>query len=484
MPEYEAAAKPPVDEQGLPFATAANGKSSANPAETRFSSQMDPIRTTLANTRHQKSQIHRENLDKYTREKAADGMRLNRPSCEPAVPIRDKWDILETRCIQSSMRPGTHREELPDLSTLDYSSSPTRPPTPMPTWSDSDDEEGFEQSQARSAVSDLMESVGHFFEFGPDAVDSDDENCEIPEARLDEDPEDTPQTESIYLGPAAKKRREQVNTDDDWFPWASRLVRVNCLYFGYFDAPTTFGVLNTSVGPIFLASSHQRGSKRTLHNVQPSMENKRSQPSRRHASRDSSRRFASICQVLVARCHSEPNQEERGQDEGLNVQVPDTYLALERKDVLCSVNVQHVCVRHKCKVVQLAVVRQERHDTGLRRGQVAHQGKPHDVVLNTVQMRDAKFVQLFRIRPEILPVTETIEESARREWAATRRTTEAAELILGETIDPVMAESAAGPVSPSSSSKSGATSTADARAIDVNTHSSAASYSSSSLAGI
>ncbi|KAL0577207.1 hypothetical protein V5O48_004773 [Marasmius crinis-equi] len=117
----------------------------------------------------------------------------------------------------------------------------------------------------------------------------------------------------------------------------------------------------------------------------------------------------------------------------LSARVPDTYMVLERKDVLCSVNVQHDCIRHKCQVKQTVVVRQERHDTDLRRGRVEHQGNPHDVVLNTAQMRDAKFVQKFRIKPTLLPVTETITASAEREYAATKKVKEAVDLIQGDS---------------------------------------------------
>ncbi|KAL0568669.1 hypothetical protein V5O48_013310 [Marasmius crinis-equi] len=118
----------------------------------------------------------------------------------------------------------------------------------------------------------------------------------------------------------------------------------------------------------------------------------------------------------------------------LRTRVPDTYVVLERKDVLCSVNVQHDCIAHKCKVKQTVTVRQERHDTSLRRGRVEHQGNPHDVVLNTAQMRDAKFVQRFRIQPSLLPVIETITASAERECTATRKAKEAVDPIVGGSV--------------------------------------------------
>ncbi|KAK7016987.1 hypothetical protein VNI00_018785 [Paramarasmius palmivorus] len=100
---------------------------------------------------------------------------------------------------------------------------------------------------------------------------------------------------------------------------------------------------------------------------------------------------------------------------------PPSYIPLPLNKVLCAVNVQHDCIRNKCKVQQTAVVRQERHDTELRRGRVIHLGNPDDVVLNTAQMRSAKFVQEFRIPAPILPMAATLHESSQREIEIRRK---------------------------------------------------------------
>ncbi|KAJ8083506.1 hypothetical protein PM082_009380 [Marasmius tenuissimus] len=91
---------------------------------------------------------------------------------------------------------------------------------------------------------------------------------------------------------------------------------------------------------------------------------------------------------------------------------------------------------HKCKVQQTAIIRQERHETGLRRGKVTHQGNPSDIVLNTAQMRDAKYVQRFRVSPAALPVTETIEASAIRECATLQKVAQTAALVGVQPGDP------------------------------------------------
>ncbi|ESK83284.1 hypothetical protein Moror_15055 [Moniliophthora roreri MCA 2997] len=113
---------------------------------------------------------------------------------------------------------------------------------------------------------------------------------------------------------------------------------------------------------------------------------------------------------------------------------PEVYLALDQENVLCSVNVQHDCIRQKCKVKRSVVVRQERHDTDLRKGRVEHENDPLDVVLNTAQMRDAKYLQKFRLPHMKLPVLETIYASTQHEVAARQQAKQLAGLVIGETL--------------------------------------------------
>ncbi|KAK7043938.1 hypothetical protein VNI00_008104 [Paramarasmius palmivorus] len=94
---------------------------------------------------------------------------------------------------------------------------------------------------------------------------------------------------------------------------------------------------------------------------------------------------------------------------------PKTFAFVGSKTLLCTANVQHDCIRNKCKVLNTRVVRIEREDSELRKGEVHHAGKLDDMVLNTAQMRDAKYMQQFRVPPILLEVERTLEESAKRE---------------------------------------------------------------------
>ncbi|KAJ3832688.1 hypothetical protein F5878DRAFT_495781, partial [Lentinula raphanica] len=78
----------------------------------------------------------------------------------------------------------------------------------------------------------------------------------------------------------------------------------------------------------------------------------------------------------------------------------------------CTVNVQHNCYQNNCQVEQVRAVLQERERTGEVRGAIVHRGDIHDVVLNTAQMRDAKFVQRFRLPGKILSFEQELTASA------------------------------------------------------------------------
>ncbi|KAE9383081.1 hypothetical protein BT96DRAFT_844587, partial [Gymnopus androsaceus JB14] len=61
--------------------------------------------------------------------------------------------------------------------------------------------------------------------------------------------------------------------------------------------------------------------------------------------------------------------------------------------LLCTVNTQHDCTRNPCAIETDAPVRQECEQTVLLKGCVDHRGNICDLVLNTAQMRDAKYIQ-------------------------------------------------------------------------------------------
>ncbi|KAJ6542980.1 hypothetical protein B0H19DRAFT_1212717 [Mycena capillaripes] len=71
-----------------------------------------------------------------------------------------------------------------------------------------------------------------------------------------------------------------------------------------------------------------------------------------------------------------------------------TFWAMELR---CTVNVQHNCLDNHCGATTSIPVFQERIQTTQTQARVAHTQNIDDVVLNTAQMRDAMFVQRFRL---------------------------------------------------------------------------------------
>ncbi|KAK1221922.1 hypothetical protein PQX77_015250 [Marasmius sp. AFHP31] len=142
----------------------------------------------------------------------------------------------------------------------------------------------------------------------------------------------------------------------------------------------------------------------------------------RLASPDSAARRLSVANIVEVLHHREGSStilvrlfttSTEASSHGMpRLQAQDVYHSMDLEDVLCS----------------------ERHDTGLRRGQVEHQGNPSDIVLNTAQMRDAKFLQSFRITPPSLPVEDTIRESAAREHTILQKAGQNASLVIGEPL--------------------------------------------------
>ena len=88
----------------------------------------------------------------------------------------------------------------------------------------------------------------------------------------------------------------------------------------------------------------------------------------------------------------------------------DTYH--KQKDILCTVNVQHNCVQHNCATAHVHHIYQEHECTDQTQPAVSHIHNPKDVVLNTVQMRDAVHVWRFQLQSPILDAEQIITTSA------------------------------------------------------------------------
>ncbi|KAJ3804502.1 hypothetical protein F5876DRAFT_53309 [Lentinula aff. lateritia] len=104
--------------------------------------------------------------------------------------------------------------------------------------------------------------------------------------------------------------------------------------------------------------------------------------------------------------------------------IPPTAIVLtEKQSLQCTVNVQHDCNRHRCAVEAKQPAAQEREQTSKLKDEVVHKGDLNDKVLNTAQMRDADFLQRFRIQVPQLSMDVILEESSAREWNALNRST-------------------------------------------------------------
>lgn len=81
-------------------------------------------------------------------------------------------------------------------------------------------------------------------------------------------------------------------------------------------------------------------------------------------------------------------------------------------EVLCTVNTQHNCSKYQCSTTGIRHVYQERVRTTATKPVVEHVSSPDDLVLNMAQMRNAVYLQQFRISPIPLDLSKTIQESA------------------------------------------------------------------------
>ncbi|KAI0825275.1 hypothetical protein BC628DRAFT_1320341 [Trametes gibbosa] len=84
-------------------------------------------------------------------------------------------------------------------------------------------------------------------------------------------------------------------------------------------------------------------------------------------------------------------------------------------DILCTVNVQHNCAKNFCRVTAHRAIYQEREKTSMTRLAIAHAGDPQDIMLNTFQMRNARYVQTLAVKIDSINREEAILAGARDE---------------------------------------------------------------------
>ncbi|KIJ57691.1 hypothetical protein HYDPIDRAFT_44970, partial [Hydnomerulius pinastri MD-312] len=85
--------------------------------------------------------------------------------------------------------------------------------------------------------------------------------------------------------------------------------------------------------------------------------------------------------------------------------------------LLCAVNVQHNCAANGCTDTAFITVREEREATSKTEKRIEHRSLD-DLVLNTAQMRDAIYVQQFRIQAQQLDREQAIHAGAAAEIEA------------------------------------------------------------------
>ncbi|KAF9059623.1 hypothetical protein BDP27DRAFT_1238327, partial [Rhodocollybia butyracea] len=105
-----------------------------------------------------------------------------------------------------------------------------------------------------------------------------------------------------------------------------------------------------------------------------------------------------------ASCHGMPRLSPSGQ-----------FYLVGPQSLLCAVNVQHDCTRHGCSIQYNIATFQEREKSSEMKGGVVHQGDPSDLVLNTAQMRDGKYVQKYRMASQPLQLERILDKSSARE---------------------------------------------------------------------
>lgn len=98
------------------------------------------------------------------------------------------------------------------------------------------------------------------------------------------------------------------------------------------------------------------------------------------------------------------------------------------QDLLCTVNIQHNCALNNCGATGQRPVYQEHQRTEHTRPVISHNRCPDDLMLNTAQMRDAVYVQPFRISSETLDLDDIVHNSALHELTALKASEPAAEV--------------------------------------------------------
>ncbi|KAJ6569397.1 hypothetical protein B0H19DRAFT_1257049 [Mycena capillaripes] len=98
--------------------------------------------------------------------------------------------------------------------------------------------------------------------------------------------------------------------------------------------------------------------------------------------------------VLLQKATLDHTRERYGMP---SVQLSGQWSIHSTQELLCTVNVQHNCLDNHCGATTSIPVFQERIQTTQTQARVAHTQNIDDVVLNTAQMRDAVFVQRFRL---------------------------------------------------------------------------------------
>ncbi|RDB27987.1 hypothetical protein Hypma_002121 [Hypsizygus marmoreus] len=99
------------------------------------------------------------------------------------------------------------------------------------------------------------------------------------------------------------------------------------------------------------------------------------------------------------------------------IDLQDEWRLLSMADVICTVNAQHNCAENRCTDSGTQPVYQERQLTEHTRPIIQHSRNPRQLVLNTAQMRDARYLQKFRIASEPLDAEEILEQSVFTEIA-------------------------------------------------------------------
>lgn len=90
----------------------------------------------------------------------------------------------------------------------------------------------------------------------------------------------------------------------------------------------------------------------------------------------------------------------------------DEWSFVRLSEVLCTVNTPHNCCKYQCPTTGIRHVYQERVQTTQTNPAVEHVSNPDDLILNIAQMRDATYLQQFRIPPIPLDPSKIIQESA------------------------------------------------------------------------